>query len=65
MIISELDKCVAHVMKAFVQMTKWLEGTLGHNECCGAPSPRSIPTLDLCEWQSFRIIELWPAEAQE
>ena len=33
--------------KAFVQMAKWSEGTLGHNECCSARSPRSVPAWDL------------------
>ena len=28
--------------KAFVQMAKRLERTLGHNECCSAPSPPSV-----------------------
>ena len=25
--------------KTFVQMDKWLKQTLGHKECCSAPSP--------------------------
>ena len=29
--------------KAFVQMAEWLQWTLGQNECCGAPSPCSVP----------------------
>ena len=34
-------------------MAMWIEWTLGHNECCCAPSPRSFPTCDLCERNTF------------
>ena len=34
-------------------MAKWIEWTLGHNECCRAPSPRSFPTCNLCERNTF------------
>ena len=39
--------------KAFIQMTKRIQRTLGHNECCGAPSPRLFPTCNLCERNTF------------
>ena len=39
--------------KVFVQFAKWLEQTSGHNECCSAPSPHSVPACDLCERRTF------------
>ena len=31
--------------KAFIQMAKRLDRMSGHNECCSAPSPRTVHTL--------------------
>jgi hypothetical protein len=41
------------IHKAFVQMAKQLEQMSGHNECCSAPSPYSVPAWDLCEKRTF------------
>ena len=38
--------------KAFIQMAKRLEWTLGHNECCSAPSPGSVPAWGFPEAQN-------------
>ena len=38
---------------AFVQVAKQLDRTLGHNECCSAPSPCSVPSCDLCQSHTF------------
>ena len=39
--------------KAFVQMAEQIEQTSGHNKCCTAPSPCSVPAFDLCERHTF------------
>ena len=41
--------------KAFVQMAKQLERTLGHNKCCIVPSPRSVSACDLCKSHTFEM----------
>ena len=34
---------------------KRLRWTLSHNECCSAPSPRSVQACELCEIVSVRL----------
>ena len=41
------------LIKPLVQMAKRLERTSGHNECCSAPSPRLVPTCNVCERHTF------------
>ena len=39
--------------EGFVQMAKWIEWMLAHNEWGSAPCPHSYPAWDLCERNTF------------
>ena len=36
-----------------IKKEKLIEWILGHDECCSAPSPRTFPTCDQCEQNTF------------